>query len=217
MERNPAGARSVAAAAPGDTRLELRADAARNRTRVVATARDFLETSDDLAVPMNAIAKLAGVGIGTVYRHFPTQQALLEAVAEDSFAALVVAAKAAAADSDPATAFERLLSRSLELMLADVGLAAVLSSAQFECVQTIALALDLQEAVTKVLDRAHDAGAIKPEITSDDIRRLLCGVHHAVKSGADQSSAAQTYLDILLAGLRVSSRPHRKTRLVRAR
>jgi AcrR family transcriptional regulator len=203
--------------APGDPRIELRADAARNRTKVVVTARSFLETSDGLAVSMNTIAKLAGVGIGTVYRHFPTQQALLEAVAEDSFAALVVAAKRAAADSDAAAAFERLMSRSLELMLEDVGLAAVLSSAQFECVQTIALAVDLQQAVTTVLARARDVGAIKPDITPDDIRRLLCGVHHAVKSGGNQRSTATSYLDVLLTGLRASPRPHRKISRARGR
>ena len=59
---------------------DLRADASRNRTRVLEVARELLESGDD-SLPLNKIAKLAGVGVGTVYRHFPNRQVLLESLA----------------------------------------------------------------------------------------------------------------------------------------
>src|SRR5487761_1103632 len=80
--------------------MDLRADAARNRAQVIEVARQQVATGD-LTLPLNAIARLAGVGVGTVYRHFPTRQALLEALVADAFAELIDVSRAAAAEPDP--------------------------------------------------------------------------------------------------------------------
>jgi AcrR family transcriptional regulator len=181
----------------------LRADAARNRAKVIDVAR--VQLAGDLTrelLPMNAIAKSAGVGVGTVYRHFPTQQSLLEAVAEKSFAALLAAARAAVNHPDPDRAFEDLLRTALELMLDDVGLAAVLAAGEFECDWMIALGTEFFGCVAQVLARARSAGVIRPELTPDDLRRLLGGLGYALRTGTDPRSRLSSYLAVLLAGLR---------------
>lgn len=180
---------------------KLRADSARVRDRMLAVARERVRAGD-LELPMNAIAKEAGVGVGTVYRHFPTRRALLESLAAENFAALVADAQAGADDPDPAAGFARLLRGGLRLLLDDPTLATVLSEPGAECVETAELGAALNRAVGPLLDRARAAGAIRPDVTTDDLRRLLCGVQHAIRSGDNDGDTTGRYLDILLAGLR---------------
>ncbi|GAA3276654.1 helix-turn-helix transcriptional regulator [Dactylosporangium vinaceum] len=178
----------------------LRADSARVRAQMLTAARARIRDGD-LDLPMNAIAKAAGVGVGTAYRHFPTRQALLEALAAESLAALVTDAVAGAADPDPAAAFTALLRSGLQLLRDDPTLAAVLSSTEPPCLATTtALNAQLGAAVQTTLTRARAEHVIRPDVTADDIRRLICGLQHAVAAGQDD--AAERYLDILLAGLR---------------
>ncbi|WP_367131903.1 TetR/AcrR family transcriptional regulator [Saccharothrix sp. HUAS TT1] len=187
--------------AKGGDGTPLRADAARNRERVLEAARSRLASGDD-SLQLNAIAKLAGVGVGTVYRHFPTRHALLEALVAERFRRLVERAREVAADPDPARGLRALLRHTLDLSLADPGFAAVLESADRAGAPTSALKAELDQAVTPLLDRAREAGAVRSDVVADDVRRLLCGVEHAVRSGDDDPRYAELYLDILVAGLR---------------
>lgn len=180
---------------------DLRADAARNRAQVLKVARELLEAGD-ATLPMNTIARMAGVGVGTVYRHFPTQQVLLESLAMGSFEQLLAEARAAANDDDPAAGLERLLRSALSCQLNDVGLAAVLRSSESACVQTSELKVALFAAVSQLLERARKVGAIRADVGADDLRRLLCGVEHAVRTGTTEHGETDRYLDILLRGLR---------------
>lgn len=183
--------------------VTLRADSARVRGQMLAAARERVR-GGDLDLPMNAIAKDAGVGVGTAYRHFPNRQALLEALAAESLGTLVADAEAGAADPDPAAGFAALLRNGLRLLRDDPALAAVLSSAQPACLAaTTDLTTQLGGAVQTILARARAGGAIRPDVTADDVRRLICGLQHAVAAGAD-SGAEDRYLDILLAGLRAA-------------
>ncbi|MEU8814198.1 helix-turn-helix domain-containing protein [Actinoplanes sp. NPDC048796] len=177
---------------------KLRADSARVRELMLSVARERLRNGD-VTLPMNAIAKEAGVGVGTAYRHFESHQVLLEALAADSFAALVSDARAAERDTDPATGFARIMRAGLRLMLADPALAAVMQKSDFACTETRELSAELFEAFGTVLARARAAGAVRPDITGDDLRRLMCGVQHAVRAGGDD--AAERYLGVLLEGL----------------
>src|SRR6478752_7568678 len=88
----------------------LRADARRNRERVLAAAREAFAESG-FGVPLDAIAARAGVGPGTVYRHFATKEALFEAVTLTRVRELVALARAGAAGRDPGAAFDALLER----------------------------------------------------------------------------------------------------------
>jgi AcrR family transcriptional regulator len=187
--------------AEGLTAVELRADAARNRASVINVARRQV-AEGDLSLQMNSIAKLAGVGVGTVYRHFPTKQSLLESLAGDSFVALIAEARIAAAERDPAKALERLLRGALRLLVNDPGLAAVLAAPQFEGAETLHLGFELGTLVSTVLDRARRARVIRSDVTADDIRRLTCGVQQAVQIEPEADDKLELYLQILLAGLR---------------
>ncbi|WP_436758576.1 TetR/AcrR family transcriptional regulator [Streptosporangium sp. V21-05] len=179
----------------------LRADAARNRERVLRVAREQLAAGDD-SLMLNTIARLAGVGVGTVYRHFPNRHALLEALLAERFQQLVREAQAAAADEDPLAGLHRLLRFTLGRALDDAGFAAVLGSASDADARTSAMKAELDRAVAELLDRARRAGAIRHGIEADDVRRLLCGIEHAVRSGDNDAGYAEIYLDVLLEGLR---------------
>ncbi|MFD0275297.1 TetR/AcrR family transcriptional regulator [Kitasatospora sp. NPDC127111] len=179
----------------------LRADAARNRALVLRTAREQLAAGDD-SLQLNVIARLAGVGVGTVYRHFPTPQALREALLVERFRELVDEARAAADVEDPAEGLRRLLRFTLTMALHDDGLGSVLESASDAEAQTSALKAELDEAVAGLLDRARMGGAVRGDIGPGDVRRLLCGIEHALRSGDHGSARVEVYLGVLLEGLR---------------
>lgn len=178
---------------------ELRADAARNRARILQVARGQLAAGDN-TLQLNAVARLAGVGVGTVYRHFPNRHALVEALSADRFRELVEEAQAAAAEEDPFTGLRRLLRFALDRMLDDPDFAAVLESAGDTDVRTSHLKAELDGTVMGLLDGARLSGAVRSSVDAEDVRRLLCGVGHAVRSGG--SGVRDLYLDVLLEGLR---------------
>ncbi|GLU46954.1 TetR family transcriptional regulator [Nocardiopsis ansamitocini] len=179
----------------------MRADAARNRALVLRAARRQMAEGDG-SLQLNTIARLAGVGVGTVYRHFPNRHALMEALSAERFQELVDAAQEAAAEQDALVGLQRLLRFALGHALADVGFAAVLESARDAETTTSVMKSDFDHAVTELLDRARSTDAIRRDIEADDIRRLLCGVEHAVRSGTGAPDRTEVYLDILLEGIR---------------
>lgn len=179
----------------------LRADAARNRARVLEAASAQLAAPDG-ELAMNDLARTAGVGIGTVYRHFPTRQVLLEALAADGLEALVTAAEAVAADD--AAGVEEVLRRGLRLQLTDAALTAVLAVPAPACDDTRELAERLGDALARVLERGRSAGALRDDVDADDVRRLLCGLARAVACGPGRLAPSARYVDVLVAGLRPS-------------
>lgn len=181
--------------------VQLRADAARNRSQVLRVAREQL-ADGDTSLPMNTIARRAGVGVGTVYRHFPSRQSLLEALAYDSFQTLVRETQAAAVEPDPAVGLQRMLRCALQCQLRDIGLAVVLATPDFECPETLELGAELVDSVSQVLDQARQAGVIRADVEADDIRRLLTGVYEAIRAGADPTDHTEPYLQVLVRGLR---------------
>ncbi|MFF5900939.1 TetR/AcrR family transcriptional regulator [Streptomyces argenteolus] len=180
-------------------RTDLRADAARNRARVLQVAREQLAAGDH-SLQLNTIARIAGVGVGTVYRHFPNRHALVEALSAERFQELVGEAQGAARAEDPLAGLRHLLHFTLDRALEDPDFAAVLESASTEETQTSQMKDELDQAVAVLLDRARRTGAIRSDIEADDVRRLLCGVEHAVRFGG--SDRRELYLGILLEGLR---------------
>ncbi|MEU8706564.1 TetR family transcriptional regulator [Streptomyces sp. NPDC048565] len=178
---------------------ELRADAARNRARILQVARGQL-TAGDNSLQLNAVARLAGVGVGTVYRHFPNRHALVEALSAERFRELLEEAQAAAAVEDPLTGLRRLLRFTLDRMLDDPDFATVLESAGDVDVRTSQMKAELDRTVMSLLDRARLDGAVRGVFGAEDVRRLLCGVGHAVRSGGGE--VRDLYLDVLLEGLR---------------
>src|SRR5690349_17482445 len=123
---------------------QLRADSARVRAQMLAAAREMLAGGEEL--PMNAVAKAAGVGVGTMYRHFPSRQVLLESLAAESYAALVAEAQRAAAQPDAGAGLSALLRAALTCQLTDPSLAGVLASPTYECMETTELSRELGAA-----------------------------------------------------------------------
>lgn len=174
----------------------LRADAARSRARILDAARSC-EPSE---LRLNDVAHRAGVGVATVYRHFPTVEALTAALAQGAVERLRDVAREAAADPDPGRAFDRLLRGALELQLADAGLQTVLLADESAIPELAGLRAELLEVAEQVLTRARAAGLVRPELTLAGVQRLVCGIEHAVRLGG--GSDRGLYIEVLLAGLR---------------
>jgi AcrR family transcriptional regulator len=180
----------------------LRADAARNRDRVLRTAREAI-ADGDLSLPLNDIARRAGVGVGTVYRHFPTPRALLESAVEDALRGLLTEAEQADEEPDPWTGVERLLRALIDLQLSDAGAGEVLASTEDSQPWVTQLKHDLDHLAERMLARVRKAGQIHASVKSEDVRLLLCGVGYAAGRGTgDPRTRAHRYLRVVLDGLR---------------
>jgi AcrR family transcriptional regulator len=149
----------------------LRADARRNRQQIIDAARTlFVRRGPE--VPMDEIARTAGVGIGTLYRRFPHRDELIRAVSVDNFQRLREVARVIEdEESDPDVALGRLLRSTLELRL---GLMlSVLSPRAFNSVlgspAVAEIRAELMDIVGRVVQRAHDIGALRPDIGPGDV------------------------------------------------
>jgi AcrR family transcriptional regulator len=185
----------------------LRADARRNRAKVIAAARrQFSKRGLDTQV--DEIARDAGVGVGTVYRHFPTKDALLEALAQDKFEALAEVTREALALEDPWQGFVDVMTYAARRMSEDLALAEAMDQRSELC-GAAAEAAGLRELTPELVARAQASGDLRPDLTADDIPSLICGLGRAVRTGSPGAPAMSwdRYLEIILAGLRVPQ-PH---------
>ncbi|MFI5976974.1 TetR/AcrR family transcriptional regulator [Streptomyces sp. NPDC051452] len=184
----------------------LRKDAARNRDQIVAVARALVDEGTPLQ--LNDVARRAGIGVGTVYRHFATPEALLETVATPCLEALVTHGDQALADPDPWRALEGFLTRTVEAQVGDASLTPVTAAPENALPRTTELKTSLWSAGTTLLDRAREAGTVRPDLTATDLVALMCGVAYAVHvhggTPADRTVTARRYLGTLLEGLRVT-------------
>jgi AcrR family transcriptional regulator len=174
----------------------LRSDAARSRARILEAAG-----SCDLAeLRLNEVAHRAGVGVGTVYRHFPTVEALTAALAEGAVRRLRDLTRAAAADPDPAHGLELLVRGALDLQLQDAGLQTVLLADESTIPELVALRAEARDDAERIIERARAAGVVRPELTVPRLQQLICGIEHAVRIGSDRDR--ELYVEVLLAGVR---------------
>lgn len=161
----------------------------------------------DTTLAMNVVARAAGVGVGTVYRHFPTRQALLEDLAARSLERLLAQAEAVRDDPDASRALATLLRTALACLLDDVGLGAVLRSDDIARQKTSKQLDQLLVAFEVLLERAREAGAIHPAISPDDLRRYLLGLETAVRLGDGDPQRVERDLTVLIGGLRLPWTP----------
>lgn len=174
----------------------LRSDAARSRARILEAARG----RDKHTLRLNDVARDAGVGVGTVYRHFPSVPALVEALTVDTIDKMLVISRQAAAESDAGAAFSFYLRSALALQLEDDGLQAVLLSPEDETDEVRAAKHEIFQTFSTLLDGAKSAGTVRPEVTLEQLSQLVCGIEHAVRLGSPRDRGL--LLEILLAGLR---------------
>lgn len=153
----------------------LRADAARNRARVLRVAYETF-AEEGLAVPIDEIARRAGVGAGTVYRHFPTKEALFAAIAADRIGQLVDTARALADAHDAGEAFFGFLFDVVREGRRDQGLVDALAGSGFDLAAVVPDAeREFLGVLGGLLDRAQRAGAVRPDVTVRDVKTLLVG------------------------------------------
>ncbi|MFI6150002.1 TetR/AcrR family transcriptional regulator [Streptomyces sp. NPDC051109] len=187
----------------------LRRDAARNWDRITAVARTLVDQGTPLQ--LNDVARRAGLGVGTVYRHFATPEALLETVATPCLEALTAHGEQALSDPDPWHALEGFLTRTLEAQVTDASLAPVTAAPEDALPHTTELKTALWSTGRVLLDRAREAGAVRPDLASGDLVPLMCGIAYAVNvHGGDPAGRIDTahrYLAALLGGLRAAAPP----------
>jgi AcrR family transcriptional regulator len=173
----------------------------------LATAQQLF-AQNGLGVSLDEIARRAGVGPGTVHRHFPSKEALYLAVAIDQIEHLVAEGEALAAGDDPAAVFT-LLSRMIANGAENVAVKSALAAAEFD-LRTAApnVAADLTQCVADLLDRGHTAGVVRDDVTVDELMALVAGAFAAIRhADADTNPARSAHLArIILDGLRPQSR-----------
>src|SRR5205807_10422263 len=152
-----------------------RADARRNRERVLDAARICMAHKGTDA-QVEEIARAADVGVGTVYRHFPTKDDLIEALAMERFERLAEIARAALADEDDAwAAFEEVMRASARIQSEDRALSEVLTSRP-ETMGRAADSVDMLGLVAELMQRCKRAGAIREDADPRDVPMLLCAL-----------------------------------------
>ncbi|WP_030186869.1 TetR/AcrR family transcriptional regulator [Streptomyces sp. NRRL S-813] len=179
----------------------LRADARRNREKILAVAaRVFAE--EGLDAHFERIAKEAGVGSGTLYRNFPTREALIEAAYRNELSRLCDAAPDLLAAMPPQEALRAWMGRFIDYATAKLGMAEALRAVVDSGVNPYAQSRELiMNALTSLMDAATAAGTIRSDISASDMFAALTGV--ALASGRlDQREQAERLLDLTLDGLR---------------
>ncbi|WP_439658240.1 TetR/AcrR family transcriptional regulator [Lentzea sp. HUAS TT2] len=175
----------------------LRADARRNRERILVAAKSALG-AEGADVQMETIAKQAGVGVGTLYRHFPTKHALLAEITRQWVLERIDNATTALVFSDPWMSLTSFLVSSGEAMSRDAGLCEVFSE-----VATFDLCEEESAEYARLLDtiitRAHAEKVMRPDVSVEDLQGLLYGLSHSI---AIMSKRWQMFVDVMAAGLR---------------
>jgi AcrR family transcriptional regulator len=181
---------------------KLRADAARNRARVLEVAYETF-AAEGLSVPIDEIARRAGVGAGTVYRHFPTKEALFQAIIEDRMQRLVDDGHALLDSAGPGEAlFSFLRSMVLQWGATDRGLVDALAGLGIDIASAAPDAEDAFLAVLgELLRAAQEAGTARPDIGVREVKAILVGCQ---AMEAYNSALAERVTDIVVDGLRAA-------------
>jgi AcrR family transcriptional regulator len=186
---------------PAASARPLRADAQRNRDRLLEAAVSAFSREGPDAT-LDAIAKDAGVGIGTLYRHFPTREALVEAAYRNELARLCDAVSDLLRAMPPDDATRAWMDRFVDYMTTKRGMADVLRAVIASGGNPFAQSRDrLVGAITALLQAAAAAGTIRPDIEPADVLASLSGVSLAAGEPA-QRDQARRLLDLLMDGLR---------------
>ena len=177
-----------------------RADAERNRVRLLETAKAaFAEKG--AGASLDEIARTAGVGAGTLYRHFPTRDALIEAVYRNETEQLVAAANRLTETHAPTAALREWLRLFVDYMATKRGMYAALNSIVGGTSELYSTSAEqMKRAIAKLIDRAVESGDIRLDVDPLDLLRALAGVTN-VNPGSDGTQAAKRMVDILIAGI----------------
>ena len=179
-----------------------RADAARNRERVLAAAEAVL-ARDGLSASMRAVAADAGVGLGTIYRNFPTQEALYQAIIVRRTRALVAEAAELAGAPDPGQAFFGYFTSVVEHAMRTKAIADLLARAGIDPKSGMAgVGDDMRHAVGALLARAQQAGAVRPDLHMPELMAILTAACLAAEHSQWDAELRAKTLAIMFDGMR---------------
>ncbi|WKU45865.1 helix-turn-helix domain-containing protein [Streptomyces sp. VNUA116] len=191
---------------PPQASASLRSDARRNRALVLQAARSAFEEAG-LGVPLGEIARRAGVGTGTVYRHFPSKEALFRAAVSDRIVLFTETARELAHADNPGAVFYRYLSAVIRLTVRNKALCDALEG-RFEASPGVEEAF--REALAVLLQRAQQADEVRKDVTIDDLMALLMGclsMEQRRGPGVAQGRMTALACDSLRPGRRVTKLP----------
>jgi AcrR family transcriptional regulator len=188
-----------------------RSDAVRNRERVLEAAKAVFSAGGPDA-SLEAVARCAGVGIGTLYRHFPTREALFEAVYRREVEQLGELAEQLKDAADPLDALRRWLRSTVEFVATKKGMSAALALAAYGSAELKKYSSDrLTNAVGSLLDHAVAAGDVRSDVSPEDLIRVLVGMCYMHDQPGWQSTVSRL-LDVFLDGLRAPDGQNRRAR-----
>src|SRR6202790_3007631 len=191
-----------------------RADAVRNRERVLEAAKAVF-SAGGVEASLEAVARAAGVGIGTLYRHFPTREALFEAVYRREVQHLADLAEELKQEAEPVEALRHWMRSNVKFVATKKGMSAALALATDKNSELFSYSFGrLTQAVGGLLERAIAAGEIRDDITPEDLLRALVGMCYMHDQPGWQASVLRL-LDVFIDGLRLhpdGPRPKAKPR-----
>jgi len=180
-----------------------RADAVRNRERVLEAAEQLFAT-EGLDVHIEQVAQRAGVGVGTVCRNFPTKDSLIDAVLTVMWESLLEDARAALASDDPGTALREYLARKGSVHSRYLALVKGTAPGADAPAPAKAIKDELRAVFAQLVERAQDSGAIRADVGPQDLVALFSGIAQAIDQTAGEPDDVlwERYLTILMDGLR---------------
>jgi AcrR family transcriptional regulator len=192
----------MASSAQPDAPPPLRTDAQHNRERLLAAARELF-ARHGIDVPLEEIARRAGVSIGTLYNRFPARAHLVEAVFTDRLEKIVALAREALADDDPWHGFAGYLAAVCELQAADRGFNQVAARGLHDSPAVQELYAQAQAAMAQVLKRAREAGELRADVALEDLGFVIWGISRTVEMTGDIAPQLwRRHLALMLDGFR---------------
>ncbi|HEY3942904.1 MAG TPA: TetR/AcrR family transcriptional regulator [Acidimicrobiales bacterium] len=193
--------------ATDDPPRALRADARRNRESVLQAA-EAVFAAQGVGVPVDEVAKRAGVGVGTVYRHFPTKELLFEAIVLSRLERLTARLdELCAADGDAGTTFFAFLDEFSEEAASKRDLFDALANAGIDLKARDSASrplADLRAAFAKLVERAQAAGTLRPDVSDEDVLGLVMGTCGSMAEGPGGTQPSrERMLAIVCDGLRL--------------
>jgi AcrR family transcriptional regulator len=176
----------------------MRADARRNRDRILIAARKVFGRNGAEA-QMDDVARVAGVGVGTVYRHFPTKEALIAEIVRQTFTLFAAHAQEALdSDADGFDALAGSLRRNAEHLARDAATRYAMGAGSDVWEATQAERTRLLELVSQLVERGHADGTLRADFSASDVPMVMCGVSSSMGRDFDW----RRYLELMLDGLR---------------
>lgn len=185
--------------------MQARSDARRNRERLVGAARELF-ASAGVEVSVREVARQAGLGVGTLYRHFPAREDLVDAVLEEAYEDFIAQAEAALEESDPWRGFTRFIEEALVLHALNRGLKDVIETQAHGRERAAAMRRRIRPLVTRLVARAQEQGTLRPDFTAQDVPLIFWASDRVIElGGAVAPDIWRRHLGFVFDGLRSSA------------